>query len=308
MLRKPIWTGVQVVFVVAAVWFAGYALWSQWGSVRTLLVTTHPAWGRLVLSCIPVLVAYAMLIELWRNLIAAWGEGGTLGRLPAARIWFIANLGRYVPGKVWQIAAMGIMAQRQGVSAVTATGASLVANLANIASGFIVVLVAGAGAFRTDRGTQAGILLAAALGAGLLLLPPAMKWARPVVARLTGNRVRLPELPARAVWLAALGTTAAWVLYGIAFRVFAAAMIPTSAGAVSSYIASYTASYLIGYLALFAPGGLVVREGMLVASLTGLGLLSAPEAWLMAIASRLWLTVLEVVPGFIFLLYRGDRS
>jgi uncharacterized membrane protein YbhN (UPF0104 family) len=109
------------------------------------------------------------------------------------------------------------------------------------------------------------------------------------------------------VFLAALGTAAAWLLYGVAFQVFSGSLV-RGTGATHSYIAAYTASYLIGYLALFTPGGLVVREAMLVASLTTLGLLTAPEAWLVAIASRLWLTVLEIGPGLLFLLLPGERS
>jgi hypothetical protein len=36
--------------------------------------------------------------------------------------------------------------------------------------------------------------------------------------------------------------------------------------------------------------------------------MTAPEAALVAIASRLWLTVVEVTPGLLFLLIPGARS
>jgi hypothetical protein len=47
---------------------------------------------------------------------------------------------------------------------------------------------------------------------------------------------------------------------------------------------------------------------MLAASLTSLGLMTAPEAALVAIASRLWLTAVEITPGLLFLLIPGARS
>ncbi len=310
MPRKPVWIALQVLFVAAVLWFAGRQLVGQWAGVRALLVAAHPAWGVILLSYVPVLIAYAVLIQIWRGMLAAWGQGGRLSSWQGTRIWFVSNLGRYVPGKVWQIATMGIMAQRRGVSPVAAAGSSLVVNLANVASGFVVVLATGAAVFRSfaDAGPRAGILVAAILAAGLLLLPVAFAWAAPLIARLTRQRVVLPRLPARAVWLAAIGTAVAWVLYGVAFRLFCAALVPHTAGATSFYIASYTGSYLVGYLALFAPGGLVVREAMLVASLTNLGLMTAPEAWLVALASRLWLTVVEAMPGLLFLFAPGERS
>jgi len=309
MPRKPLWIAVQALFVAAVLWFAGRALAGQWTGLRALLVAAHPAWGMILLSYVPVLLAYALLIQVWRGMLAAWGEGGRLSSWQATRIWFVSNLGRYLPGKVWQIATMGVMAQRRGVSPVAAAGSSLVVNLANVASGFVVVLATGAAVFSSfaDAGPRAGILVAAILAAGLLMLPVAFTWAAPLVARLTRQRVVLPPLPARAVWLAAGGTAVAWVLYGVAFQLFCGSLVHRTAGATSFYIASYTGSYLVGYLALFAPGGLVVREAMLVASLTNLGLLSAPEAWLVALASRLWLTVLEAVPGLLFMLAPGER-
>jgi glycosyltransferase 2 family protein len=308
--RKPIWIAVQALFVGAVLWFAGRALAGQWSGLRALLAAAHPAWGMVLLSYVPVALAYAVLIQVWRGMLTAWGEGGRLSTWQATRIWFVSNLGRYLPGKIWQIATMGVMAQRRGVSPVAAAGSSLVVNLANVASGFVVVLATGATVFRSfaTAGSRAGVLVAAILGAGLLLVPVAFQRAAPLVDRLSRQRVVLPRLPARAVWLAAVGTAVAWVLYGVAFELFCAALVHRTAGATSFYIASYTSSYLVGYLALFAPGGLVVREAMLVASLTNLGLLSAPEAWLVALASRLWLTVLEAMPGLLFMLAPGERS
>jgi len=308
--RKQLWALVQVVFVALALWFAGRALAGQWQGVREKLADTHPTWSLVALSVLLVLLDYGLLIQVWRAMLTAWGEGGKLSLKEAARIWFVSNLGRYVPGKVWQIATMAVMAQRRGVSPVTATGASLVVNLANIASGFIVVLATGAAVFQafSVAGPRTGILVAVILGVGLLLLPLAFRIVAPLLARVTRDRIVLPVIPAQAIWLAALGTAAAWVVYGIAFQLFSRALVHDEAGGTALYVAAFTGSYLVGYLAVFAPGGIVVRELMLATSLTSLGLMSAPEATLVAIASRLWLTAVEVTPGLLFLLIPGARS
>jgi uncharacterized membrane protein YbhN (UPF0104 family) len=107
--------------------------------------------------------------------------------------------------------------------------------------------------------------------------------------------------------MTAAGSAVAWGLYGLAFRWFATGISDRTTGDTSVYIAVYTGSYLLGYLALFAPGGLGVREAALAAAMTRLGLASAPDALLIAFASRLWLTVLEVVPGLVFLAHDGAR-
>jgi uncharacterized membrane protein YbhN (UPF0104 family) len=70
-------------------------------------------------------------------------------------------------------------------------------------------------------------------------------------------------------------------------------------------VTAYTLSYLIGYLSLITPGGIGPREAALSFLLVTLGLAAGREAAVITIASRLWLTVLEIVPGVLFLLRRS---
>ena len=305
--RKRLWTAAQVAFVGAVFWFAGRALAGQWAGVAERLRGLQPAWGLVWVSAALVLAAYAILIQTWRAMLGAWGARLRFGE--AARIWFVSNLGKYVPGKVWQLAAMVVMAQGRGVSPVAATGSTLVVNFANVVSGFAVVFATGATVLSLSAraGPAAGAAIALMLAAGLLALPAAMPVLARWAGRITGRSLAAPRIPPRSVWVATGGTAVAWVLYGVAFHLFAAALLHVPTGATTAYIATYTGSYLIGYLTLLAPGGIGVREAMLVAGLTNLGLLTAPEAWLVAIASRLWLTALEVSPGLLFLLIPGER-
>jgi uncharacterized membrane protein YbhN (UPF0104 family) len=70
------------------------------------------------------------------------------------------------------------------------------------------------------------------------------------------------------------------------------------------FIAVFTASYLIGYLVLFSPGGLGFREAALTVLLVGVGAAGQGDAVILGVTSRLWLTVLEVLPGLVSLLVR----
>ena len=51
-----------------------------------------------------------------------------------------------------------------------------------------------------------------------------------------------------------------------------------------------------------APGGIGVREVSMHALLVGAALATPAEATLLVVASRLWLTVLEILPGALLLL------
>jgi hypothetical protein len=56
----------------------------------------------------------------------------------------------------------------------------------------------------------------------------------------------------------------------------------------------FPAAYLLGYLALFAPAGVGVREGFLIAFLHPI---LGPVGAFLAVAARLWTTLVELVPA-----------
>jgi glycosyltransferase 2 family protein len=305
-LRRSLARVAVALLTLAAVLLAGREIVGQWRVFRESGAHLTPRWGLIVLSSLLVLLAYAVLIETWRRTVRAWDAD--LPWTEAARIWFISNLGRYLPGKVWQIGAMGVMAQQQGVSAVAATGSALVINLVNLLAGFGLVLVTGAELFEA-RGAAA--LMVLVLLIGILLAPRIVPLAGPLATRILRRPVAVPALPDRAVWLASVGCVIAWLLYGVAFQLFVAGVLGAAPGRTWSYIAAFTGSYLAGYIVLFAPGGIGVREGALIFALGRLGLAQSGAAGILSITSRLWLTLLEVLPGLIFLAVdalRGRRS
>ena len=309
MRRSLLW-GAQGLLALLVLAFAASAIVRRWEEVRLAAIQLDPRWWLIASSVLPVLLAYLLLIQSWRILVHSWGASLSFGT--AARIWFISSLGRYVPGKVWQLGAMGLLAQRRGVAPTVAMGSALVATLITTIMGLAVVLATGAPVLEvagmTVGGRRAAVAALAVLGAALLLAPA----LTPRLARLVSGWTQRPmtiSMPSmRALWTAALGAVGAWLLMGVGFRTFAAGIIGPLPGATPAYVAVFVGSYLIGFLVLFVPGGIVVREAAMVASLTALGLATVPEATLLALTSRLWLTVLEVLPGTLLLVSGAARK
>jgi uncharacterized membrane protein YbhN (UPF0104 family) len=176
----------------------------------------------------------------------------------------------------------------------------------NIAVGIVVALVAGWRGVNAMSGGYAaiGIALAALLMIGIVLLPTLLPFALERLRRWTGKQLIVGDLQRRAVYIAIVGNVIAWILYGVAFRVFTLGVLGVAQGPTSAYIAAYAASYVIGYLAVFAPGGIGVREFALAASFKQFGLADTKQAAVVAVTSRLWLSVLEIVPGLIYMARR----
>ena len=292
---------MQVVATLVVAWFVGKALLAQWRAVRGQALELHPTWAISVASALVVLAVYAVLIEAWRRILVAWNT--SLAFWPAVRIMSVSRLGLYVPGRIWQMTAMAKMARDENVKPVAAVGSSVLNTIVNLAMGFLVALVAGWRSFgRISQGkTGLGVTLLVIVLTGVLLLPSALPlilgWAR----RATGKELIDVTIPHRAVYLAIVANIVAWLLYGAAFELFVLGMTGTAPGSYADYVSSWAWSYLAGYLAVIVPGGLGVREGALAVALGTLNLATPPTAVVIAVSSRLWLSVLEVVPGVLFL-------
>lgn len=304
-MSRSAWRAVQWVLVAVVIAFVARRVANQWDELAALPASLATSPGLLLASAAAVLASYAVLIWTWQRTVVAWGE--RLAFANAARIWFVSNLGRYVPGKVWQIGAMGVMAERAGVSPVAAVGSSLVIAIVNVIAGIAIAVPLGAG-----QALGSGLLLPVA--AGLTLAVLAAPWLLPVAvraaARLLRRDIRVPTLPHRAVWIAGVGCAVAWLLYGVAFRCLHIALLGRATGDLGGSTAAFTASYLVGFLALFAPGGIGMREWALGPLLEQFGIAAGAEATLIVLASRLWLTIIEILPGVAFLLVRrpGNAS
>jgi hypothetical protein len=274
----------------------------NWESFRAQPIQWHlsPAW--IAASVLVVFAAYAVLIEAWRRVVLSMGERLRFG--PAARIWFLASLGKYVPGKVWAIAGAAVLAQRAGVDPSVAVAAALVLQALAIASGAAAVALTARDAFQA---AGPGMLPLAGAVVLLSLVGIAALASQPVLDRL--NRLlpsSIPPLRAVPPAMLALAFGAnllAWAAYGFTLLCLARGLLPGVILSIPQAIGVFACSYLVGFLALFAPGGLGPRESVFLLMLAGdIGLKPAIG---LAVASRLLLTGTEILPAVPLLLRRN---
>jgi hypothetical protein len=268
----------------------------------------HPRWGLILLAAGLTLAGFVVLIEVWRRLIVAWGD--TLGFADAARIWFVSNLVRYAPGSTLvQLGAMAHLSRKQQISATAATGASVINVAVNIATGFIIALIAGYEVLDAMSGGYAsvGVAVAIAMLIGILMLPMFLPALLGAIERRTGRALVSGRLPRRAIYVSLVGNLIAWVLYGASYKALVAGVIGTASGSVAQYTAVYAGAYVMGYLVFFVPAGAGIREGVQIGALPLLHLATAPQATLISISARLLSIILEILPG-LFFLSRGTRS
>ncbi|MGQ0815545.1 MAG: lysylphosphatidylglycerol synthase domain-containing protein [Gemmatimonadota bacterium] len=284
----------QLVLIVAVTYGILRALAPELDKVSA---SDFAAWTpnavRLALSLLMLLAVYLMHCLLWRTITTQLG-GVQPGVQSALRIYFVSSLGRYIPGKLWQIAGLATLAQKAGISILAATAASLAGQFAFLTSGlvYLALLLPGWG----GSAPIAAALALLGMGIGTFLLFTARMRER-LVARFErfGGALRLFD---RITWRHALQWWLAyaftWALLGTAFVVFVAAFIRVSWPDSLHIAGSVAAAYLFGYVAFFSPAGLGIREAVM------LGLLSqvmpASAALVVSVGSRLWFTAAELLP------------
>jgi len=295
--RLALW-GTQAILVLVLGWFVARAIHGQWDTFRTLDVSLRPRPALLAAAVLTVLATYGMLIGVWRAIVTGWGE--RLSYRSAVRIWCLSNLGRYLPGKVWSVAGLAVLARRTGVSAWAATASAVVTQAVAVGTGVSLVAVAAP----TSLSAPA-IAAAAVIAAGLVVVIADGRLPQ-LALRLAGSDVQPARLPLGAVGLAAVGTLLSWLTYGVAFWLVARGLLGAPTLGLREATGIFAAGYLAGLIALFAPGGVGVREAVYLAML-------APHvggggAVALAVGSRLLLTLTEILSALVALAIRTSTK
>ncbi len=243
----------------------------------------------LALSVALLFATFGIAAALWSRNLVEFGER-RVGVAEGAAILLIANLGRYVPGKILALAGVAVLARRRGMSGVRATGAAVTAQMVNLLGAAAVgawVAVWSAGLSEAWK-IAAGVAIVAGLtgflyfgGAGVLL-----RW----VLRRSGHTGELPDASGRSLLRLLPGYIVNWVVHGAAFVCLSRGLGLDIGFGVGT--TAFAAAYFMGYVVMVAPGGIGVRESGLTLFLTPV--LGTDAVLALAVLQRVWITAAEL--------------
>ena len=283
---------VALLVLVVVVW--GVA--RNWSQISVDL--TRVDIGSLALATLLAALGTWLTMIGWRVLMTDLGS--PLHLAPAAGVFFVGQLGKYLPGSVWSVVAQADMASGLGVPRRRTGVVGLVTIGLSVVTGLLVGLAAVPHLTRTG-----GTALSVALVVGLVVLlvacwPPVLN--RVVVLGLKVLR-REPlehELSTRAVLLTVGLYVLAWICFGGHVLVLARAvggrgvlLGGTGGDLTIAALTGYALAGSLGMLTVILPAGLGAREGLLTLVLGSA--LSTPGAAAVAIISRFVVTVVDVL-------------
>lgn len=282
----------RAVFLLAALGACGWLIWHTRHDFVAAL--TDVSVGSLALAFGAVLVGSAVPVFGWRLLMSDVGSGVPLAA--GGRIYFVSQLGKYIPGSVWSVLAQ-VELSREFKVPVRRAGTVALLNLFLAAVGAVVV-VAVALPFSTDELRHGYWWLALLLPPMLALVhPKAIGWWSRTAFRLLRREPEPIQLSGGAV-VGSLGwMVLAWVCYGLQLYVLVAAAAPGGAGVGLSTalqcMGVFSLAWVAGLLFVVLPAGAGVREVILVVGLSSV--LPSGAALAVALLSRILLTLVDLL-------------
>lgn len=289
--------GVAGTLIVALVLFlAGIYLRDRWQDIE--VYASEIKWLDVGVAAIGFSFGMALLpVGSW----FLFRYGGF--EISAKEIWqafYLSQVAKYLPGSIWSLPGRVYLYSRFGVplsqsTAIVAWETGLMLMGAAVLVALFPSLTFGASFLPITLVAIVGLLLIVLLIARRLAMPSFLEWTQ------TGTRVKRPLAtlasftPTAKQIIALIGVYAlTWLALGLAFAQTAQAVsdIP-DLGTWLNLSALHTATWIVGFLVIIAPGGIGVRDTLLV--LGAAKIFDAPAPIIMAGLARLLWTIAELV-------------
>ncbi|MDU0312693.1 lysylphosphatidylglycerol synthase domain-containing protein [Phycicoccus sp. M110.8] len=293
MTRARVFTVLRIALALLVVTAVALAVAHNWAEVSEDIDRIDG--GTFALAALLVCIPPILTMLGWRVLLADLGT--PLHVAPAGGVFFVGQLGKYLPGAVWSIVAQAEMGARLEIprrrSAVVAFVSVALAAICGLIVGLPALpLLLGLGG---GAATTGWFLLLVVPLLAVVLYPRLLNWGIALVLRVLRREPLEHTLSGRAVLTSSALFIGAWLASGSHVLVLARA---TSSGYDGGRLVLGTLSgfALASSLAMFSvllPAGVGVREGLLVLILGPVTSTSAATA--VVVISRFLTVMADVV-------------
>lgn len=281
-------------FAAAAAAFGGYAVARQWPGVRAALASI--GLPTVAAAMVSVLIAMVAAMQAWRLMLAALGS--PLPIRVAARIMFVGQLGKYLPGSVWPMLAQMELGNEHHVPRHHSASASVLTTLVSLLSGLFTALLTLLFVARAAPYQWAFLAVPVLLGC---LHPRVLNAFLARLFRLTRRPPLDRPLTARAVTGALAWSLGAWICYGLQIWLLTTRLGAPRSTAALVALGGFALAWCVGFLAVFVPAGAGVRD-VLLAALLG-PIVGASAATAVALVSRTLTTVGDMLAAAVATIY-----
>ncbi len=278
-----------VILVGGSLYFLVSQISANWNLIRGQLA--HLWWPGVFIALALTMLSICLGAGSWA--VIARGIGSQMDVRGGIKTHLVANLGKYMPGYIWQYVGKATIGRAQGIPIRISSAAIVLELVVLLGSGIIVLgLLWAAVALRLQSmfsiARPVGLLVMGVSILGLFVWP---NLSQPIYRRLN-----LPVdnvVQRSAILLALTLDSAGWLALGLSAWFLGRSVDSISLTVIPDFIAATIVAAEVSFLVLFVPFGLGIREGVLT---LGLSLVvAAPIAATIAIGTRLILILGELI-------------
>lgn len=296
-MTKKTWLyrSFSLIAVAAVFFFLGKTLFDNWQKIREYQFSFN--YSYLAVSWIFLTLAIIALALIWKKIFKLLDPKQEIANFAAFKIFISAWFGKYVPGKLWQPLGIVYLGKQQGLGTKPLAVSVILDNVLSLVAAFLLSFLF-LGAKISQGLANFYILGAVIIVGGLVFIHPRIFYP---VLNFILRRLKAPALSIQEVPLLTYSRIIQLIFYyggayllnglGFYFLINSLTFLPWSETA--GVIAAFTLANTVGVLAIFAPSGLGVREGILAGFLQLYFPLSL--AVLISLVARIWATVPEII-------------
>jgi glycosyltransferase 2 family protein len=275
---------LRAALLAVAVGLALYGLASQWTQVQAALAKLdgYDVAGAAVCA----IAGLGCMLLAWRALLADLGS--PLPLAAAIRVLFVGQLGKYVPGAVWALAAQVELARDYDVPRWRSATASLVGMAVTLVVGLVAAGVTlpltSAHAVR-----QYWWVLAITPLVAICLHPGIIRFGLDLALRVLHRPPLEGSVSAGGMTRALAWTTLGWLCFGAHAWFLISVFAGKGGNTFALSLGAYALAWSVGFLIIFFPSGIGPREVALIAVLAPV--MPSGSALVVALASRVVMTI-----------------
>lgn len=289
------------LFVVAAVAAAAAAVVLERDAVGAALA--RASWPLVTLAAVLSLVNVLLAALSWRSVSA--GLGAPLGLRDAGVVYLVGQVGKYLPGGVWNLVASAELGSDRGVARRRTVGSLLVAVLLSAAMGGLLVLLTLPGA--PGPWEDHGWLVLLAPLAVVAVLPGVLDRALAALLRVTRQSPVQERIGGASTAAACAWSLLSWVAVGLQVLVLTLAVgAEPGMELLRLSVGGYALAWVVGFVLVVLPAGVGAREAVLALALAPV--LDTGGVLVVVLLSRVLVTLADLAAALLALLASGGRA
>ena len=280
---------LKIIFGVLVVVFLAWYFRKNWDEFSEKIMSVNI--GIFIVSMLFYFVYKITLASLWHYITKI--NGCSIRYEKAVTSYLYSILGKYIPGKVFMLAARLTYYKEEEAQLSKVTVCFFIENVCTLLGAamlFIVSLFFFPNELLENYKWLTLLLIAAFF---VCIHPKIINFVLRLIGKIFKKNLEIPMKYSQMlkVVLLFIGN---WLIVGFGFFILTKSIYPAAEWSQMLYCAGiWGVSAIMGILAIFAPSGLGVREGIIVAGL--MLIMPQSDAMVISVVSRLWQTIPELL-------------